>query len=82
MTMKPLNGELTHALKPASLEALRLIADKPLPRQEVNAGISNRLLRGGLVESVDLPSPYASHKRRCIEHLRVSVAGIARLSEH
>lgn len=78
--MKPLNGERTHDLKPASLEALRRISEKPLPRQELNAGVANRLLREGLVESVDLQSPYASHKGRQIEHLRVSAAGVARLA--
>jgi hypothetical protein len=79
--MKPLNGEQTHPLKPASLDALRRIAEKPVPRQELNAGVSNRLLREGLAESVDLPSPYASHKGRDIEHLRVSAAGVSRLAE-
>lgn len=77
--MEPLNGIKTHALKPASLSALSVLATKPLPRQEMNPGVANRLLREGLVESVSLPSPYASHKGRSIEHLRATAAGVERL---
>ncbi len=78
--MRPLSGSKTHPLTPTSLEALRRLATKPLPRQELNPGVANRLLREALVESVDLPSPYATHKGRSIEHLRASAAGVARLA--
>ena len=77
--MLPLNGTKTHLLATASLVALRRLAKEPLPRQELNPGVANRLEREALVESVDLPSPYATHKGRIIEHLRVSAAGLARL---
>lgn len=79
--MQPLNGTKTHPLTPAGLEALCRLASAPLPRQELNPGVANRLEREALVESVDLPSPYASHKGRNIAHLRASAAGISRLNE-
>lgn len=78
--MQPLNGTKTHPLTPAGLKALRDVAEKPLPRQELNPGVANRLLREALVESVDLPSPYAIHKGRLIEHLKASADGVARLA--
>ena len=77
--LAPLNGTHTHDLKPASLAALADVARAPRPRQELNPGVANRLLRGALVESVDLPSPFASHKGRAIEHLRITAAGLALL---
>lgn len=78
--MQPLNGTKTHPLKPASVEALRGVAQAAVPRQEINPGVANRLLRDDLVESVDLPSPYAAHKRRPIEHLKVTAAGLEMLT--
>lgn len=79
--MKPLNGTRTHTLKPASIEALRRLAQGPLPRQELNPGVANRLERQALVEAVDLPSPYATHGGKKIQHLRASPAGIEVLAE-
>lgn len=79
--MKPLNGTKTHPLAPASLGALRDLAEKPMPRQELNPGVANRLLREALVESVELPSPYATHKGRNIEYLKATAAGVARLAQ-
>jgi hypothetical protein len=78
--MLPLNGTKTHPLTPASLTVLRDLSTAPIPRQEINPGVANRLLRENLVESVELPSPYVSHKGRPIEHLKVSVGGMARLA--
>lgn len=78
MSRLPLNGEKTHPLTSHSLGVLRDLVRSPMPRQEINPGVANRLLREQLVESVDLPSPYASHKGRAIEHLRASAVGIAR----
>ena len=56
--MTPLNGNKTHPLKPGSLKVLKELADGPIPRQEINPGVASRLLIGGLVEQVDLPSTY------------------------
>jgi hypothetical protein len=80
-TMQPLNGTKTHPLKPASVETLRRLAKEALPRQEINPGVANRLERESLVESVDLPSPYVSHKGRLIEHVRATAAGLAMLAQ-
>lgn len=75
MTALPLNGVKTHPLTPASLEALKDLARRPDARQNLNPGVSNRLLRENLVESVQLPSPFASHKGKLIEHLQATEAG-------
>lgn len=77
--MKPLNGIKTHSLTPAGLEALRRLVKEALPRQEFNPGIANRLEREALVESVELLSPYSTHKGRSIEHLWATAADVARL---
>ena len=78
---KPLNGEKTHPLKPASFAVLRALAKAPQPRQMINPGVANRLEREKLVESVDLPSPFASHKGRVISHLKASATGLALLAD-
>ena len=80
--MQPLNGTKTHPLTSASLNALRDLANKPRPRKEFYPGVANRLLREALVEPVDLPSPYATHKGRSIEHLRITAAGVERLASN
>lgn len=79
--MKPLNGEKTHPLTAHALAELRDLTRGPEPRQSINPGVVNRLLREALVESVDLPSPYPTHKRRLIEHLRITDAGLAALAK-
>lgn len=73
--MKPLNGEKTHPLSAAAMDELRYIAAEPRPRSQVNPGVANRLLRGGLVESVALPSPFKTHGVRNCEHLQITNAG-------
>ena len=73
--MRPLNGEKTHPLTPHSIAALVDLSHGPKPRQELNPGVANRLLRGELVEVVALPSPYKTHRGARIEHLRLTKAG-------
>jgi hypothetical protein len=75
MSMKPLNGEKTHPLTAHAIAALVDLSHGPKPRQALNAGVANRLLRGELVEPVLLPSPYKSHRGAQIEHLRLTKAG-------
>lgn len=75
MPTKPLNGEKTHPLSVHAREELRDIAMSPVPRQAVNPGVANRLLREALVESVALPSPFKTHKGGKIEHLQITQAG-------
>lgn len=76
----PLNGTKTHPLSVAALDSLRDIERKPVPPQEVNPGVVNRLSREDLVELVPLPSPYAKHKGANIPHLRITDAGRAALA--
>jgi len=45
-----------------------------MPRSSINPGVVHRLLRGGLVEVVSLPSPYRTHKGALIDHLRAVTA--------
>jgi len=78
--VKPLNGEKTHPLSQIALDALVAIEKKPAPRQTLNPGLVNRLLREALVESVYLPSPWKSVKRS-VEHLQITAAGRERLVE-
>lgn len=75
MTAKQTN----HALKPASLDALQSLLSSPEPRQSFNPGVATKLVTEGLVESVNLPSPFATHKGRAIEHFRITDAGRAAL---
>lgn len=77
--MKPLNGEKTHPLTLHSLDVLTMINTRPMPRQEVNPGVANRLEREALVETVDLPSPYKVHKGGMCAHLKITPAGRSRL---
>lgn len=49
--------------------ALRDLAAAPRPRQSINPGLVALLLREGLAESVQLPSPFKIHKGKSIEHL-------------
>lgn len=65
-------------LRPLSAHAraeLRDIATAPVPACSVNPGVIRRLSVQGLVELVDLPSPFPTHKGRNIQHLQVTAAG-------
>jgi hypothetical protein len=55
---KPLNGEKTHPLSAHAIATLTRIAQNPVPRQEVNAGVVNRLEREELVVRRSGQSPY------------------------
>jgi hypothetical protein len=74
-TMKPLNGSTTHALTEHARGKLQEIAQSPLPTAMINPGVVNRLLRGGLVEIVQLKSPYKAHRGGTCAHLRITEAG-------
>jgi hypothetical protein len=73
-TLTPLNGTKTHPLSDHARNWLATIARAPVPRQDINPGVANRLLRGDLVEEVQLPSPYRSVKGN-VAHLRITDAG-------
>jgi len=70
--MKPLSE---HALA-----ELRDIVAKPVPNCAVNPGVANKLLREGLVEEVQLRSPFATHAGKLIGHLKATATGRARIS--
>lgn len=78
--LMPLNGTKTHPLTQHAMNTLRVVGSAPEPRCSCNPGVANRLLRGGLVESVMLPSPFKTHKGKGIEHLRITDAGRAVLA--
>ncbi|MBV7542231.1 hypothetical protein [Acidovorax sp. sic0104] len=71
----PLNGNATRPLSEHARERLRDISHKPVPSVELNPGVANRLLREALVETVELPSPFATHKGRLVSHLKITEAG-------
>lgn len=57
------------------MAALQRLTSGPIPRQEINPGVAERLERGGLAQCVSLPSPYATHKGRPIQHLEILPEG-------
>jgi hypothetical protein len=78
VTPPPLHGTKTHPLTSHALDALDALRTRECPTQVFNPGVVNRLQREALVEIVDLPSPYRSHKGRKIPHLRITDAGLSR----
>ncbi len=73
--LKPLNGTKTHPLTKHSRSVLIHLNDGPSPCYEFNPGVRDRLIRGGLVEIVQLPSPYKKHKGRLLSFLQITDAG-------
>jgi hypothetical protein len=76
--VKPLNGEKTHPLTAHAVEALRSLERTSRPRQDINPGVVNRLLREQLIELVDRPDPSLNRRR---VHARITDAGRARLRQ-
>ena len=79
MTNTPLNGSRTHALSDFARNVLRKLARRPIPSMEVNPGVADRLMRGGLVEVLQLTSPFAKHKGGTCNHLCITDTGRAEL---
>lgn len=73
---QPLNGSKTHPLSEHAKAALKLLESGPIPPFEINPGVLNRLQRSGFIEYLQLPSPYASHKGKRINHVQLTQAGI------
>lgn len=73
--MIPLHGTKTHPLTGHGLAELKRLAKGPVPRQEINPGCANRLLRGKLATVAMLPSPYKTHKGRKLDHLQITTNG-------
>ena len=51
---RPLNGEKTRPLKPASIEVLRRLRNGVVPCQEINAGVVDRLTRESLAKVIQI----------------------------
>lgn len=73
-------GTKLHPLSASALGALdELIRVGPLPYGHFNPGVIDRLSRETLIEVVNLPSPFASHKPgTLIRHVKITGAGRAR----
>lgn len=76
-----LNGTKTHPLSKHAINVLREVARRPCPRQEINAGVNDRLEREYLTETFKAPSPYKTHKGALIVFVRITEKGKARLEE-
>jgi hypothetical protein len=62
-------------IRKLSDHALAELADirrKPVPSCSVNPGVARRLIADGLVEIVELPSPFKTHKGARIAHLQAT----------
>lgn len=71
----PLHGTKTHPLSEHSKEVLRELLKRPKPLKEINAGVYNRLARGGWVYVTDYTSPYKKHKGGTCPHLILNEQG-------
>jgi hypothetical protein len=68
-------------MKPLSKHALAELRDivrAPVPRCGVNPGVARKLEAEGLVEEVQLRSPFKVHKGGNTAHLQATAAGIDR----
>jgi hypothetical protein len=57
-----------------AIGVLRDAAANPIPTQEINPGVVHTLIRRGLAQLVDHPSP--KHKGRPIPHLVTAIPGL------
>lgn len=70
-------------LRPLSDHArgvLSEIARGSMPRQEINPGVADRLIRGELVEEIYRPSPYSTVVGP-VTYLQITPAGIAQVEK-
>jgi len=58
-----------------ALQTLKKIKASPRPLRELGYGLLMRLLSDGLVEQVNIPSPYKINHGRMIQHLRITALG-------
>lgn len=76
----PLNGTKIHPLSEHAFSVLGSATKAPIPCNQVNPGVIRRLMDEGLAETVNLPSPYATHKGKHISHLKATEAGRERFA--
>lgn len=79
-TIPPCNGTQTHPLSKHALGVLRALAREPMPFQEINPGVTNRLTRERLIDTEPMPSPYKTHKGAKIAFAVITDAGRAALA--
>jgi hypothetical protein len=70
-----LNGGKTKPLTDHSKGVLRDLLHRPKPLREINAGVRDRLARGGWVRVIEYASPYAKHKGGTCQHLALNESG-------
>ena len=68
---KPLNGTKTHPMGAPTLRVLAKLKDGPIPKARINPGVVDRLSREGLIDFVQLPSPFKKDKGGTTTHLRL-----------
>ncbi len=69
--LAPKPPRVPNPLTEHSNRVLKLLKTAPIPCQEFNPGVVNRLLKEPNIEIVDLPSPYANGRGRTVQHLRL-----------
>lgn len=72
-------GPPLRPLSAHALEVLGLLARAPMPMQEINPGVTNRLRREGLIAEETMVSPYKTHKGGKIAFAVITDAGRGRL---
>ena len=67
----------------STVATLRRLRDdvQSTPRESLDPGAVSRLLGDGLIEVVQMKSPYVSHRGRMISHVRITEAGRRVLQE-
>ena len=70
-----LNGGKTKSLTDHAKAVLRDLLRRPKPLMEINAGVRDRLSRGGWVRVIEYTSPYAKHKGGTCQHLALNESG-------
>lgn len=79
----PLHGERTHPLSQHAWTVLRQCAIAPVPRQTINPGVANRLLREDKTQGIQplariemRPSPFRTHHGKVIQFVVLTEHGM------
>jgi hypothetical protein len=70
-----LNGGSTRPLTDHAKGVLRDLLRRPKPTHEINAGVIDRLNRGGWVKIIQYLSPYKKHNGGTCPHLALNEEG-------
>lgn len=77
---RSMNGGRTRPLTAHARGVLRELARAPMPRQNMNPGVADRLERGDFAEVVMLPSPFEIHHGANIRYMRITAGGVKELA--